>query len=126
MTLERTARGTVEAVVVDNGRLLLVGAAEAWGLPAGTPEAAETPEATAARAVYELTGYLVDGSSLLRPTEETPAPAVPVVVCRLLSDSPSSEATLPAERVRWVPLAEAADAEVPPLVREFLRGRTTL
>ncbi|MER6969154.1 NUDIX domain-containing protein, partial [Streptomyces halstedii] len=65
MTLEQTARDTVEAVVVDDGLLLLVDAPNGWGLPSGPPEPAERPQATAARVVYELTGYLVDGSSLL-------------------------------------------------------------
>ncbi|MFD4789541.1 NUDIX domain-containing protein [Streptomyces sp. NPDC058459] len=63
MTSEREAAGgRVLAVAVDDGRLLQVthGDGGPWTLPSGTAEPAGTPGATAERAVYELTGYLVD------------------------------------------------------------------
>ncbi|MFD0395735.1 hypothetical protein ACFQ3Z_41560 [Streptomyces nogalater] len=42
MTAER-AEGVVRAVVVYDGRLLLVPEKDGWGLPSGTPQPAETP-----------------------------------------------------------------------------------
>ncbi|MFG2309840.1 NUDIX domain-containing protein [Streptomyces sp. NPDC048566] len=129
MALEQTARDTVEAVVVDDGRLLLVDASGGRRLPSGPPELAERPQATAARVVYELTGYLVDGFSLLEPEGEEPSGPVAgrsTVVCRLLSDTPSPEARLTAEQVHWTPFAQAVDAGLPAGVPEYLEGRTSL
>ncbi|MFF5860290.1 NUDIX hydrolase [Streptomyces sp. NPDC012751] len=120
MTSEQ-AEGVVRAVVVYDGRLLLVPEADGWGLPSGTPQPAETPQATAVRVVYELTGYLVDGTEPLEPraaTEET------AVVCQLLSESPSDGGRFAPDRLRWAPLAETADASLPGSVRRYLRGHT--
>lgn len=123
MSLEQAAEEPVDAVVVNDGQLLLVNVQGGWGLPSGVPEEAETPQATAARAVYELTGYLVDGSSLLVPE---PADGAPAVVCHLLSEDPSGEAQLTAGQLRWAPFAEAVDIDggLPAPVRAYLEGHT--
>jgi 8-oxo-dGTP diphosphatase len=120
MTLEQAAEELVDAVVVNDGRLLLVNAQGGWGLPSGAPEEAETAQATAARVVYELTGYLVDGSSLL----EAGSGGGSAVVCHLLSDDPSGEAQLTAGQLRWAPFAEAIAAGLPQPVRVYLEGHT--
>lgn len=120
MTLGQAADGVVEAVVAYDGRLLMVRQQDGWGLPAGTPEPAESAGATAARVVYELTGYLVDGSQTLEPEEN----AVSAVVCQLLSESPSGGASLTPEQVRWAPFAEAAPAGLSAPVRDYLQGHT--
>ncbi|MFE4961333.1 NUDIX domain-containing protein [Streptomyces sp. NPDC056660] len=127
MTSEQAAGSVVSAVVVYDGRLLLVNERGGWELPSGTPEPAESATATAARLVYELSGYLVDGSSLLRPTDTAPpdttAPdARSFVVCQLLSETPSAEARLGPEQLRWSPFAEAIDAGLPAPVRVYLEG----
>ncbi|WP_043664823.1 NUDIX hydrolase [Streptomyces xylophagus] len=120
MTLEQAAEDVVEAVVVDDARLLLVDVQGGWSLPSGVPEPAETAQATAARVVYELTGYLVDGSSLL----EAGSGGGPAVVCHLLSDDPSGEAQLTAGQLRWAPFADAIAAGLPEAVRVYLEGHT--
>ncbi|MFI1538198.1 NUDIX hydrolase [Streptomyces anandii] len=118
-------RGTVEAVVVDDGRLLLVERPGGWGLPSGSPEPAERASATAARVVYELTGYLVDGSTTLRSEGAGGgAEASSAVVCHLLSTDPSAEARLGPEQVRWTPFEETAGAALPRVVRDYLGGHT--
>ncbi|MEU6577655.1 NUDIX domain-containing protein [Streptomyces sp. NPDC046805] len=128
MTLEDAGGGAVQAVAVYDGRLLLVERQDGWGLPSGAPEPAETPEATAARLVYELTGYLVDGSQPLRSPAATGTgtDAPPAVVCQLLSEDPSDGARLTPEQIRWVPFAEAADVDagLPQVVRDYLEGHT--
>ncbi|WP_330461466.1 NUDIX hydrolase [Streptomyces sp. NBC_00820] len=127
MSLEQAAGGTVQAVVVYDGRLLMVAEHaehEDWELPAGTPEPAESPHATAERVVYELTGYLVDGSQALEPREAGEPVAVAAVVCQLLSESPSGGGSLPAEQQRWAPFAEAARLPLPGAVRDYLQGHT--
>ncbi|MFJ5306704.1 NUDIX hydrolase [Streptomyces sp. NPDC088350] len=118
MTLEQAAEDVVDAVVVDDARLLLVNVQGGWSLPSGVPEPAETAQATAARVVYELTGYLVDGSSLLEPASDGGA----AVVCQLLSDDPSGEARLTAGQLRWAPFAEAVAVGLPEAVRAYLEG----
>ncbi|KOV68743.1 NUDIX hydrolase [Streptomyces sp. MMG1121] len=118
MTLE-PAEGVVGAVVLYDGRLLLVRRGDGWGLPSGTPEPAESAEATAARVVYELTGYLVDGTENLAPDDGAAA-----VVCQLLSESPSDGAGLAPEQLRWATPAETTDADLPAVVRTYLRGHT--
>jgi predicted NUDIX family NTP pyrophosphohydrolase len=120
MTLEQAAEDVVDAVVVNDGRLLLVDGQGGWGLPSGVPEDAETAQATAARVVYELTGYLVDGSSLL----ESESGGGPAVVCHLLSEDPSGEARLTAGQLRWAPFAEAIAAGLSAPVRIYLEGHT--
>jgi ADP-ribose pyrophosphatase YjhB (NUDIX family) len=124
MTLEQAARGGVDAVVVYDGRLLMVAAQDSWGLPSGTPQPAESAQAGAARLVYELTGYLVDGTSVLRAQRSAGADARPAVVCQLLSQAPSAEARLDPEQIRWAPFAEALDAGLPEAVRDYLVGHT--
>ncbi|ANH94985.1 hypothetical protein A8713_30600 [Streptomyces sp. SAT1] len=119
MTSEQTPRGAVQAVVVHDGRLLLVDERGGWRLPSGTPEPAETSRATAARVVHETTGYLVDGSSELDPQDAGEA-----VVCQLLTADPSSGARLAPEQIRWVPVAEAAHGALPGAVRDYLAGHT--
>ncbi|MGX9883186.1 NUDIX domain-containing protein [Streptomyces sp. NPDC002276] len=118
MALEQASEELVDAVVVNDGQLLLVNVQGGWGLPSGVPEEAETAQATAARVVYELTGYLVDGSSLLEPGS--------AVVCHLLSQDPSGEAQLTAGQLRWAPFAEAVDIDggLPAPVRAYLEGHT--
>ncbi|MGV4980867.1 NUDIX hydrolase [Streptomyces sp. NPDC001709] len=123
MTLE-PAEGVVQAVVLYDGRLLLVADGDAWVLPSGTPQPAESAEATAARVVYELTGYLVDGTEPLTPHDGARADEAPAVVCQLLSESPSDGASLAPEQVRWASIPEAADAVLPAAVRAYLRGHT--
>ncbi|MGX1273922.1 NUDIX hydrolase [Streptomyces phaeoluteigriseus] len=118
MTPEQDAPGSVDAVVVYDGRLLLVDVPGGWGLPSGVPEPAESPRATAARLVYELTGYLVDGSSPLDPRGSA-------VVCQLLTRDPSGEGRLTPEQSRWVPFAEAIGVGgLPESVRVYLEGHT--
>ncbi|MFF2124124.1 NUDIX domain-containing protein [Streptomyces olivochromogenes] len=124
MTLEQAARGEVDAVVVYDGRLLMVAAQDSWGLPSGAPQLAESAEASAARLVYELTGYLVDGTSVLRPGGAAGENARPAVVCQLLSQAPSAEARLGPEQIRWTRFAEAIDAGLPEAVRDYLVGHT--
>ncbi|MEN1890879.1 NUDIX hydrolase [Streptomyces mirabilis] len=124
MTLEQAARGGVDAVVVYDGRLLMVAAQDSWGLPSGTPQPAESAQAGAARLVYELTGYLVDGTSVLRAQGSAGADARPAVVCQLLSRAPSAEARLDPEQIRWAPFAEALDAGLPEAVRDYLVGHS--
>ncbi|MEU6670370.1 NUDIX domain-containing protein [Streptomyces sp. NPDC046727] len=120
MTLEQ-AEGVVRAVVVYDGRLLLVPEADGWGLPSGTPEPAETAQATAARIVYEVTGYLVDGTEPLAPRETAGETAV---VCQLLSESPSDGGRFTPEQLRWASIAETAGTPLPRTVREYLQGHT--
>ncbi|XUL93688.1 NUDIX hydrolase [Streptomyces galilaeus] len=124
MALEQASGELVDAVVVNDGRLLLVDVQGGWGLPSGVPEEAETPQATAARVVYELTGYLVDGSSLLEPEPATAADGPPAVVCHLLSQDPSGEAQLTAGQLRWAPFAEGIAGGLPAPVRAYLEGHT--
>lgn len=127
MALEQAAQGVVQAVVIHNGRLLLVEQPDGSALPSGVPEPAESAEATAARLVYELTGYLVDGSSTLEPVaaQEIPGPeSGSAVVCRLLTEDPSDGARLTPEQIRWVPVAAAVDATPPGAVRNYLEGHT--
>ncbi|MFI9155905.1 NUDIX domain-containing protein [Streptomyces sp. NPDC053367] len=118
MTIDQSGASpsAVQAVVVYDGQVLLVRSHGGWGLPTGTPDLAESPEATAARVVYELTGYLVDGSQTLRDT----APAA--VVCQLLTESPSDGADVPPEGIRWTAIEEAAEAALPEAVRTYLLG----
>jgi ADP-ribose pyrophosphatase YjhB (NUDIX family) len=123
MTVEH-AEGVVRAVVLYDGRLLLVRGNDGWELPSGRPQPAESPQATAARVVYELTGYLVDGTEALGPHGAAHADGVPAVVCQLLSESPSDGASLTPERLRWSTPAETTDAALPAAVREYLRGHT--
>ncbi|MGV9788115.1 NUDIX hydrolase [Streptomyces sp. NPDC003435] len=126
MTSERVAGGRVLAVAVYDGRLLLVSQGDdaPWTLPSGTAEPAETPGATAERVVYELTGYLVDGTEPLGPPDGESPDAVPAVVCQLLTDSPSGGASLPAEQIRWVPFADAERDTLPSAVRAYLQGHS--
>ncbi|WP_129311458.1 NUDIX domain-containing protein [Streptomyces sp. L2] len=121
MAVGERAEGVVWAVVADDGQVLLVARAGGWGLPSGTPEPAETAGATAERAVYELTGYLVDGSQPLRPADD----GLTVVVCPLLTESPSEGGSLAPEEIRWVPFAEADGAGLPGAARDYLRGHTS-
>ncbi|WP_030345797.1 NUDIX hydrolase [Streptomyces sp. NRRL S-1022] len=120
MTLEQ-AGNVVRAVVVYDGRVLLVPDGDGWGLPAGTPEPAETAQATAARIVYEATGYLVDGTEPLEPGE---AAGETAVVCQLLSESPSSGGRLAPDQLRWTPIEETTGTPLPAPVRTYLQGHT--
>jgi 8-oxo-dGTP pyrophosphatase MutT (NUDIX family) len=123
MALEQAAQGVVQAVVIHNGRLLLVQQPDGSALPSGVPEPAESAEATAARLVYELTGYLVDGSSTLEP-EAGQADSGSAVLCQLLTEDPSDGARLAPEQIHWVPVAAAVDATPPGAVRNYLEGHT--
>ncbi|RFU87838.1 hypothetical protein DY218_04880 [Streptomyces triticagri] len=121
MTLDQPPADVVEAVVVYDGQLLLVAAAGgAWTLPSGSTEPAESAEAAAARIVYELTSYLVDGSPPLEPRSAGRA----AVVCHPLSEIPSEGGSLPPERLRWVAFTDLDQIELPPAVREYVRGHT--
>ncbi|WP_225839245.1 NUDIX hydrolase [Streptomyces sp. NK08204] len=124
MTLGQAVAGTVQAVVVYDGRLLLVARHDRWGLPSGTPEPAESAQAAAGRIVYELTGYLVDGSQTLQAPESGRTDAVSAVVCHLLSEAPSEGGSLAPEQLRWAPFAETAGADLPDSVRDYLQGHT--
>ncbi|MEK0097478.1 NUDIX domain-containing protein [Streptomyces sp. NPDC056002] len=124
MALEQVAQGVVQAVVVHNGRLLLVEQPDGSALPSGVPEAAESAEAAAARLVYELTGYLVDGSSTLEPEAARSGSGAAAVLCRLLTEDPSDGARLVPEQIHWVPVAEAVDITPPGVVRDYLEGHT--
>lgn len=118
------AEGGVRAVVLYDGRLLMVADGGRWALPSGTAELAESPEAAAARVVYELTGYLVDGTESLAPGDGSEADDASAVVCQVLSESPSDGAALAREQVRWVPIPETVDAALPAVVRHYLEGHT--
>ncbi|MFF4712823.1 NUDIX hydrolase [Streptomyces eurythermus] len=120
MTGER-AEGVVRAAVVYDGRLLLVPEKDGWGLPSGTPQPAETPQATAARVVYELTGYLVDGTEAL---DQGDAGGGTAVLCRLLTESPSDGGRLAPDRLRWASAEETAGIPLPAPVRHYLHGHT--
>ncbi|MFF2509026.1 NUDIX domain-containing protein [Streptomyces sp. NPDC058067] len=125
MTPERADQGVVQAVVIHNGSLLLVGRGpDSRTLPSGLPEPAESAEACAARSVYELTGYLVDGSRPLQPYADTDAPSA--VVCQLLTEDPSDGARLPPDEIHWVPVAAAVSAAdgLSGTVRHYLEGHT--
>jgi 8-oxo-dGTP diphosphatase len=124
MIMRQTAGGPVDAVVEYASRVLLVKAEGGWKLPSGDPQPAEAASATAARVVYELTGYLVDGTTLLTPDGAVPANAHPAVVCQLLSETPSDDARLGPDELHWAPLAEAIEAGVPQAVRAYLEGHT--
>lgn len=124
MTMEQASEGPVDAVVEYAGRVLLVQAGDDWKLPSGDPQLAEPAAATAARVVYELTGYLVDGTTLLAPDGTGAADARPAVVCQLLSETPSDDARLGRDELHWVPIAEAVAAGVPHAVRVYLEGHT--
>ncbi|MFG3012974.1 NUDIX domain-containing protein [Streptomyces cinerochromogenes] len=128
MTFEQ-AEGVVRAVVVYDGRVLLVPDGDGWALPYGTPEPAETAQAAAARIVYETTGYLVDGTESLDPGEAAGEPAgEPVgetaVVCQLLTESPSSGGRFTPEQLRWTAIEETAGTPLPGPVRAYLQGHT--
>ncbi|KUN09553.1 hypothetical protein AQI95_04325 [Streptomyces yokosukanensis] len=123
MALE-PAEGVVQAVVLYDGRLLLVADGDGWALPSGDPQPAEPAEATAARVVYELTGYLVDGTESLAPRAGARPDEASAVVCQLLSESPSDSAGRAREQVRWAPIPEADGAALPAAVRDYLRGHT--
>ncbi|MFJ9543362.1 NUDIX hydrolase [Streptomyces sp. NPDC101225] len=124
MTMEQASGGPVDAVVEYAGRVLLVKAGGDWKLPSGDPELAEPAPATAARVVYELTGYLVDGTTLLTPDGTDTADTRPAVVCQLLSETPSGDARLSPDEFTWVPIAEAVAAGVSQTVRVYLEGHT--
>ncbi|SNX66235.1 NUDIX domain-containing protein [Streptomyces sp. TLI_55] len=124
MTTEQSTEGAVDAVVLYDGRVLLVNTQDRWTLPSGDPEPAESASATAARAVYELTGYLVDGSTPLPQQASDTAGGRRAVVCQLLSETPSDNARLEADQVRWSSLAEAVDAGLSETVRIYLEGHT--
>lgn len=124
MTMEQTTEDAVDAVVLYDGKVLLVNAGDRWTLPSGDPELAESASATAARAVYELTGYLVDGSTPLPQQSADSAGARRAVVCQLLSETPSDNARLEADQVRWSSLEEAVDAGLSETVRVYLEGHT--
>ncbi|MES4893095.1 NUDIX domain-containing protein [Streptomyces sp. NPDC096012] len=114
----------VRAVVLYDGRLLLVRGDGGWQLPSGGPQPAESATATAARVVYELTGYLVDGTRALEPHGGARPDGAAAVVCQLLSEAPSDGARLAPEEVRWTPIARTAGATLPPAVRTYLEGHT--
>ncbi|MEU1011227.1 NUDIX domain-containing protein [Streptomyces sp. NPDC005890] len=120
MTLEQ-AEGVVRAVVLYDGRVLLVPQGDGWVLPSGAPEPAETAQATAARIVYEVAGYLVDGTEPLEPGEATGETAV---VCQLLSESPSSGGHFTPDQLRWAPIEQTTDTPLPDTVRAYLQGHT--
>lgn len=120
MTAER-AEGVVRAVVVTDGRLLLVPEPAGWGLPSGIPQPAETPQAAAARVVYELTGYLVDGTEALDPGDDDGGTTI---LCRLLTESPTDGGSLTPDHLRWASVEETADTPLPAPVRHYLEGHT--
>ncbi|SDP18715.1 NUDIX hydrolase [Actinacidiphila guanduensis] len=124
MSASERARQVVRAVVLYDGRLLLVDRGHGWELPSGTPEPSEPAAATAARVVQELTGFLADGTEPLTPSGPGETDNPPAVVCQLLSESPSDGAALPPGKVRWSPIPEALDAGLPAAVNDYLRGHT--
>ncbi|MET7680570.1 NUDIX domain-containing protein [Streptomyces sp. NPDC005423] len=127
MAQDGAAGGGFEAVVVYDGRVLLVNAEpgqQSWELPSGVPQQAESARAGAARVVYELTGYLVDGSSVLHSPASPAADQRSSVICQLLTEDPSGNARLTPEQFRWVPFAEAIATGLPETVRTYLEGHT--
>ncbi|MCQ4206961.1 hypothetical protein [Streptomyces longispororuber] len=120
MEMERTAAAdaAVQAVVVYDGQFLLVALRDGWGLPSGRPEHGESTTVTAERVVYELSGYLVDGTRTLRPA----ADGTSAVVCQLLSETPSGSGSLAREQLRWASPSEGVDAELSSPVRDYLHG----
>jgi 8-oxo-dGTP diphosphatase len=118
------AEGEVRAVVLYDGRLLLIDGGGGWALPSGTPDPGESAGATAARVVYELTGYLVDGTEPLTSARAGEPDDPSAVICQLLSESPSDGASLPRSQVRWTPIPETVDAGLSAAVRTYLQGHT--
>jgi 8-oxo-dGTP diphosphatase len=105
-------QGITAAVVVDNGRVLLVRrtveeGALSWQFPAGGIATDETPAEAAARETFEETGLNVDGTLLLgeRIHPETNR-HISYVVCRLISGDAHVEDTEELAEVAWVTRAE--------------------
>jgi 8-oxo-dGTP diphosphatase len=100
-------QGIAAAVVVDNGRVLLVRRAVvegdlSWQFPAGGIEDAETPEEAAARETFEETGLSVDGTLLIgeRVHPQT-GRHIFYVVCRLISGDVSVVDAEELAEVAW-------------------------
>lgn len=105
---EQSEQRVAAAVVVDNGRVLLVRRAVAegdldWQLPAGGVEDGETPEEAAARETFEETALSVDGTLLIgdRVHPET-GRRVSYVICRLISGDARVTDTEELAEVAWV------------------------
>ncbi len=113
MTLEQAARRGGRGRRVRWAVRRLGGRAGQLGAAVGHPAARQSAQAGAARLVYQLTGYLVDGTSVLRAQGSAGADARPAVVCQLLSQAPSAEARRHPEQIRWYSFAEALDAGLP-------------
>jgi 8-oxo-dGTP diphosphatase len=112
MSEQQTEQGIAAAVVIDNGRVLMVRrrVAEgslAWAFPAGGIEAGEDALAAAARETFEETGLSVDGTLLLgsRVHPDT-GRHLSYVVCRLISGEANVADADELAEVAWVTLEE--------------------
>jgi 8-oxo-dGTP diphosphatase len=104
--------GIAVAVVIDNGRVLMVRRAVAegelmWQFPAGAIEAGEDALAAAARETSEETGLQVDGTLLLGDrVHPMTGRHLSYVVCRLISGEAYAADDEELAEVAWVTLAE--------------------
>lgn len=122
----------VGAVVVDDGRLLLVRrgsgvAAGRWSLPGGRVEPGETLVEAVAREVKEETGVPVRVGTLAGWVErigDEPAPHHFVILDFFATATVACEAVAGDDAIdaRWVPLAAVSDYDLVDGLLEFLRG----
>ncbi|RAG80517.1 NUDIX hydrolase [Streptacidiphilus pinicola] len=104
--------GIAVAVVVDNGRVLMVRRRVAegeldWQFPAGGIEAGEDPLAASARETFEETGLDVDGTLLLgERVHPVTGRHISYVVCRLIGGEARVGDEEELAEVAWVTLAE--------------------
>lgn len=123
MTEQQTQQGIAAAVVVDDGKVLLVRRRVAegdlsWQFPAGGIEDGETPEQAAARETYEETGLSVDAQMLLgERVHPKTGRHMSYVVCQLVTGQAHVADADELAEVAWV-----AHAELPAYVPYGLFG----
>ncbi len=118
----------VSAVVIDDGRLLMVRrgggpAAGRWSVPGGRVEAREALSAALIREVHEETGAVVVPGGLLGAAEVIAAGGHWVILgyrAEIASPPEEVRAGDDAAAVEWVRLAEVLDRELAGNLAEFL------